>query len=223
VSIRSIGFVPSAPLLVPEVAGGSAGDDDGLRAACLRVVGSLAAGRPAEIVAVASVVPAVEPGEWPVGASWDFTGFGVRRVPTPAGPTLPWQLGIAAWLLDQAGWAGGRRYLAAAGDQPLDRDGDVAVLVVGDGSACRTERSPAYFDPRAEALDNQVADLLARGDAAGLAGLDPVLAGELVCAGAPVWRRVAASVGATAVTEAELLAHVAPYGVGYFVARWVLG
>jgi hypothetical protein len=140
---------------------------------------------------------------------------------------LPWPLGIGAWLLDEVGWDGPRRYLGvspaddvAAATAQGTTDGAQVVIAVGDGSACRTERAPGYLDDRAGAFDARIADLLARGDAAGLGGIDTALAADLMCAGLPVWRWVSATVGDAEVGAAELVTHVAPYGVGYFVARW---
>jgi hypothetical protein len=136
-------------------------------------------------------------------------------------------LGIGAWLLDACGWTGPRRYLGLGPDHDPAAQADVvagsAAVAVGDGSACRSERAPGHLDIRAEAFDLQVAGCLADGDVTGLAAVDEALARELRCGGRPVWRWVAASAGDRPVTTAELVSHVAPYGVGYFVAVWSLG
>jgi hypothetical protein len=206
-------------LLVPDVAAGSAHLDDELRTACAQVVADLIAAAPDEIVVGAGW----EPGEWAGDASWDFVGFGVPRSPRP-GLQLPWPLGIGAWLLDQGGWTGGRRYVGVnAESERLAGEARTALLVVGDGSAARSDRAPAYYDPRAEGFDTAIAGHLARGDVAGLGGVDQALAAELGCGGWAAWRWAAATIGDRPVSAAQLAAHVAPYGVGYFVARWVLG
>ena len=222
-SIRAVAFVPSAPLLIPALAGGSAGLDEELRAASLQAVAAVLASRPDEVVVVAAALP----GEWSADSTWDFSGFGVARAAPDPRPTLPWALGIGAWMLDECGWDGPRRYLgvqATSGPvgEDLPGDGVRAVVVVGDGSARLSERAPGHLDERAEAFDGVVADLLACGDAAGLGRLDPALAEELMCAGLPAWRWVGATLAGVAVPAAELVLHVAPYGVGYFVARWSL-
>jgi hypothetical protein len=224
--IAAVAFVPAAPLLVPQVAGGSAARDEPMRAASLDAVARVLDPRPAEVVVVA---PTTSTGAWPVDATWDFAGFGVARAPADPRSVLPWSLGIGAWLLDELGWDGPRRYLGVGAEAEAiaqacaPTDGATVVIAVGDGSACRTERAPGYLDDRAEAFDEAVADRLARGDAAGLRGLDDGLASDLLCAGLAVWRWVAAAVVDVQVTQAELSMHVAPYGVGYFVARWSLG
>ena len=78
VSIRAVAFVPCAPLLIPQVAGGSAHLDKDVRAAGLRAVASAIGGGPDEVVVVA---PAAPSGEWAQDSTWDFSGFGVARRP----------------------------------------------------------------------------------------------------------------------------------------------
>lgn len=218
-TVRTVGFVPMAPLLVPAVAGGSARLDDDLRRACLVVAKRLTADAPSEVVVAAPTDP---PGEWDERHTWDFVGFGVPRTGPLDRSRLPWSLGIGAWLLDEVGWSGPRRYIGVdgtvmAGDEP---SGDVAVLVLGDGSARRTEKAPGHLDVRAEPFDNEIARLLASGGVVGLATIDGELGDELLCAGRPVWRWLGSLIGSRAVVSADLLAHTAPYGVGYFVAYW---
>jgi hypothetical protein len=227
VSIAAVAFVPAAPLLVPQVAGGSARLDDPLRTACVdAVTRALSSAKPVEVVIVAPG----SAGEWTQGATWDFAGFGVARRPPDPRPVLPWQLGIGAWLVDEAGWTGRRRYVgvgepvgAQAPARTVRRDsGRTVVVAVGDGSGCRTERAPGHLDHRAEAFDDAVAAALAQGDAAGFDRIDDALARDLLCAGLPVWRWVSSALAGQPVATAEISAQVAPYGVGYFVALWVL-
>jgi hypothetical protein len=223
VSVNAVAFVPAAPLLIPQVAGGSAGLDDELRAASLEVVARAVATRPDEVVVVAGVSI---PGAWSSDSTWDFSGFGLPRVPPDPRPTLPPSLGIGAWLLDEAGWDGPRGYVGvgeATAAVPLPADGSRSVVVVGDGSACRSERAPGHLDDRGEGFDATIADLLAGGDAAGLAALPDDLAAELMCGGLAAWRWTVAALAGSVVSKAELLKSEAPYGVGYFVALWSFG
>jgi hypothetical protein len=221
VSVEAVVFVPAAPLLVPAVAGGSAGLDEVMRAASLTAVAGAITGRCEEVVVVATSAGS---GEHPRDATWDFGGFGVPRHDIdPDRPRLPASLGIGAWLLDMAGWSGPRRYVGVAQTRDLAIDpGRAAVLLaVGDGSACRTERAPGYLDDRAASFDTTIATALADGDLAALAGLDDALATDLLCRSLPVWRSVADAVAETVISS-TLDLHVAPYGVAYFVARWSL-
>jgi hypothetical protein len=109
----------------------------------------------------------------------------------------------------------------ADGDWP---DGDWALLVLGDGSACRGEKSPGYDDPRAEPFDKHVAQALATADARTLSALDVDLATELRVAGRAPWQVLAGAVLADGAAperwRGDLLYDAAPYGVAYFVAAW---
>jgi hypothetical protein len=219
VTISAVAFVPSAPLLVPGLAGGSANLDADIRDTCVDLASELIASSP-NVIAV--VAPAASAHEWPDTAAWDFAGFGVPRRSVPGAPTLPWQTGLGAWLLDEAGWRGRRRYLGVAEHSPPigPSAGRLAMLAVGGGSACRTERAPGHFDPRAEIFDATIATHLAAGDATAFADLDADLAAELMCDGLPVWQWVAAQLDGARPTATSLKMHDARYGVAYFVASW---
>lgn len=92
------------------------------------------------------------------------------------------------------------------------------LLVVGDGSARRSEKAPGYLDERAAGFDAAVADALRSGEPARLAALDDALGRELLAAGVPAWHEAAARLAGT--YRAELRYDDAPFGVGYFVAVW---
>lgn len=226
---------PCPPLLVPEVAAGAAGELDGARTACSDAVGLLAASRPDRLYVVG---PADENarGPFPAGSAGGFAGFGVdRSVRLGDGPAgerpLPPSLAVAAWLLERTRWADAPveglgvgqpletercvatgRELAAAADR-------VALLVMGDGSACRTLKAPGYLDERAAAFDAEAARALGAADVDALLALDPDLAYELKVAGRAPWQ-VLAGAAEDAALEGRLLYEDAPYGVGYFVAAW---
>ncbi|MFI6272068.1 class III extradiol dioxygenase subunit B-like domain-containing protein [Micromonospora zamorensis] len=104
--------------------------------------------------------------------------------------------------------------VSAAGDR-------VALLVLGDGSACRGEKSPGYDDPRALPYDQRVAGALADADLDVLLALDPVVSAELKAAGRAPWQVLASAARAAGGGwRGELLHDAAPYGVAYFVASW---
>lgn len=217
-TVRAVSFVPCAPLLIPSVAGDAAQLDEALRLQVIEAVRRLVEADVNEIVVVAPVAA----GNWPSDATWDFAGFGVTRRGAHSSSRLPWPLGIGAWLLDEAGWSGPRRFVGAL-HSTGDGGGDsIGVLAVGDGSACRAEKAPGHLDPRAEAFDAVIAESLAAGDSERLAGVDDGLADELLCAGLPVWRWVTSAIKGRSIESAELTTNVAPYGVAYFVASWTL-
>jgi len=211
-----VAFCPSPPLLVPELAAGAAPELDPLRAACDRAVAAVLGTAPNRVAVFASGADQ----QWSTAAGGNLRPHGVDVHAGGPGEELPTALTIGAWLLDRADWSGPRRYAAVHDDLP-HADVREAWLVLGDGSAKRTATAPGSFDPRARPFDKQVADALARGDAAQLGKLDLDVAEQLWCAGAPVWRAVGGALAGRAVTAA-LLADEEPYGVGYLVATWAV-
>ncbi|MER5766438.1 class III extradiol ring-cleavage dioxygenase family protein [Streptomyces sp. NPDC001985] len=225
---------PCPPLLVPEVAAGAAPELDAARAACADAVGVLAAARPDLLFVVG---PAADPdrGTHHAGATGSFRGFGVDvavRLGTgrPQERELPPSLAVAAWLLGRAHWAPPVEGLAVAEDmEPARalaagrlagaRADRVALLAMGDGSACRTLKAPGYLDERAEAFDALATRALGDADTGALAALDAPLAYELKAAGRSTWQ-VLAGAAEGAGLAGRLLYEDAPYGVGYSVAAW---
>jgi len=213
---------PHPPLLVPELAGEAAPELDGLRAACRRAVDALAECG-GELVVVGGG-PRTE--SFGPRAAGTFRPYGLDLQVGPGEPVLPLSLTVGRWLLGDVRAA---RFQAVAFDaepaaclelgRELARD-DVALLVMGDGSACRDEKAPGYLDERAAPYDREVARALGRADAAALGGLDPALSRELMAAGRAAWQVLAGAAGAGGRLRGELLADEAPYGVGYFVALW---
>lgn len=230
---------PCPPLLVPEVAAGAAHEMDDARAACFDAIGVLAAARADRLVVVG---PAEQPGRGPhpQGASGSFRGFGADLEVTlgPGGGhapdgarELPSSLAVGAWLLARADWGSAPVEGLGVGE-PLSRDRcaalgrevaagapRVALLVMGDGSACRTLKAPGYFDERAARFDAAAASALGAADLSGLLALDAELAYDLQAAGRAPWQ-VLAGAGEGAALGGRLLYDGAPYGVGYLVASW---
>ncbi|MFE9405040.1 class III extradiol dioxygenase subunit B-like domain-containing protein [Streptomyces sp. NPDC006530] len=226
-------FCPCPPLLVPEVAAGAAPELDAARDACADAVGVLAASRPDLLVVVG---PAEEGGSYRQGAVGSFAAFGVdvsvRLGPgQPVAQRLPLSLAVGAWLLERAGWADAPveglavaerlepSLCAAAGEELAARADRVALLVLGDGSACRTLKAPGYLDERAAGFDEVASAALGSADIPTLLGLDDGLAYELKAAGRAAWQ-VLAGAGRGAGLAGRLLHEEAPYGVGYFVGVW---
>lgn len=231
---------PCPPLLVPEVAGGAAPEMDGARAACYDAVGVLAAARPDRLIAVG---PAAQPqrGCHPPGTAGSFRGFGLELDVTlgkgaPAGlgeqpRELPPSLAVAAWLLERTDWNGApAEGLGVAEPLPGDKcaaEGEAlakgadrtALLVMGDGTNCRTLKAPGYFDERAAAFDEEAARALGTADVPGVLALDAELGYELGASGRSCWQLLAGAARGAGL-EGRLLYEGAPYGVGYLVASW---
>ncbi|WP_369226018.1 class III extradiol dioxygenase subunit B-like domain-containing protein [Streptomyces sp. R39] len=144
---------------------------------------------------------------------------------------LPPSLAVGAWLLERTGWADapieglgvgellepGR--CVRAGREIAGRAARVALLVMGDASACRTLKAPGYLDERAAPFDAEVARALGAADIAAIKALDADLASQLKAAGRAPWQ-VLAGAAEDADLGGALLYDDAPYGVCYLVAAW---
>lgn len=225
---------PHPPLIVPELASGAAGELEPLRAACDAAVADLLAARPDRLVVVGT---GPETTEFPQGGAGSFSPYGVNlSVRLGAGGAgeieerLPLSLAVAAWLLGRtpvdvpvSGLAVARDAAPAdclaSGAELAAGDERTALLVMGDGTACRTEKAPGYLDGRAADYDAAAARALGTADTRALAALDPQLSDELWVAGRAAWQFLAGAATDTVLT-ARLTYDEAPYGVGYFVAVW---
>ncbi|MET9065332.1 class III extradiol dioxygenase subunit B-like domain-containing protein [Streptosporangium sandarakinum] len=215
---------PHPPLLVPELAGAASPELDDLRAACSAALGALRDSRPDRIVVVGG---ADQAGDHGADASGSLAPWGADVRTGEGEPVLPLSLTIGRWLLDRAGMAASAFHAvpfdapaaecAALGARLAGGPGRVAMLVMADGSARLTEKSPGYLDTRAEPYEAAIVGALARGAATELAALDPEEAAGLQVAGRAALQVLAGAGGAL---NGEVLHHAAPYGVGYFVARW---
>jgi hypothetical protein len=230
--ISGAAFCPQPPLLVPEVASGAAAELDALRDACRAAITAVCAGRQPVLLGSGPRSLAHSP-----LARGSLAGFGVPGELHLGAPTcgggleLPPALTVGAWLVrDALGPRSGARGFSVGPDfasSPaavellrLAETSDVALVVLGDGSARRSTTAPGYLDERAAGFDAAVADALRSGNAGELEKLDGELAGELLAGGVPTWH-AAAAVLAEQTYAARLSYDEAPYGVGYFVATWL--
>ncbi|MEU3794098.1 class III extradiol dioxygenase subunit B-like domain-containing protein [Streptomyces fructofermentans] len=240
---------PCPPLLVPEVAAGAAPELDAARAACTDALGVLAAARPDRLVVVGPAeegargpYPEGARGSFRAfGVDLDVRLGGNGPRPRrrsawsePVGSAdreLPASLAVAAWLLNRTDWSDApveglgleetleTERCVEAGAGIAARSDRVALLVMGDGSACRTLKAPGYLDERAAGFDAEVARALGAADVAALEALDAGLAQELKAAGRAPWQVLAGAADGAGLSGA-LLYEDAPYGVGYLVAAW---
>ncbi|MER6472062.1 class III extradiol dioxygenase subunit B-like domain-containing protein [Streptomyces collinus] len=228
---------PCPPLLVPEVAAGAAAELDAARAACTDALGVLAAARP-DLLVVVGPAERSGRGPHPQGTPGSFRGFGVdldvrlgAATDTVPERELPPSLAVGAWLLERTGWADAPIEGLGVGE-PLEpercaeagrgigaRADRVAMLVMGDASACRTLKAPGYLDERAADFDAGVARALGAADLAAVMALDAGLAQELKASGRAPWQLLAGAAEGAGLSGA-LLYDDAPYGVGYLVATW---
>lgn len=224
---------------MPALAGDAVAETAALRSSCLTAVrGLLSAAEGGTDVVVVGTGPTA--GTAQPDATGSLVGYGadvtVSLSSSPSapvgGPSLPLSVTIGVWLLRQADYPGVVRArvvtehatpaeCADLGARIAAFPTSTALLVMGDGSARRTERAPGHYDPRAESFDAGVAAALATADAPALAGLDPELARELLAPGRAGWQVLAGAVETDGRPwKGQLLAAEAPYGVEYLVATW---
>jgi hypothetical protein len=234
VSLLAAAVCPHPPLIVPELAAGAAAELAGLRAACDAAVTRLIASDPDELLIVGGAAETVVHAS-PYRAAFGEWGVPVEAwldPPRPGTPALPLSVAVGVWLVSRAQPGPARCRVAtvdasaapaqcARWGQELTRRDRVALLVLGDGSACRGIKAPGYVDERAEPFDATVTKALAAADPAALLALDPLLAAELMVAGRAPWQ-VLAGAAAGAAWSGEVTYDAAPYGVQYTVASWDL-
>jgi hypothetical protein len=221
-----IAIVPSAPVLVPELAGAVAAELGDVHAAVRTAVAQL----PARWIAIGTCTAETVIGPQAAGT---FAGYGAD-VAVGLSPgaheaaDLPLCALVAAWVrgqyrpdavietycypigLDNTAAIGRGAQLRArldAGDEP------VGVLVVADGCNTLTPPAPGGYDPQAPAVQAALDDALAAGDTAALSRLPDAVVGRAAYA-------VLAGLAGTRVSAARELYRGAPYGVGYFAGVW---
>jgi hypothetical protein len=145
------------------------------------------------------------------------------RVDVLASPQRPDN--VARGVPEPAGWRVGRALLGEghdvrtlAPDQPPSAE---ALLVVGNGSATRSEKAPGHLDEAGFVFDEEIGAALRAGDPRMLIGLDAPLGERVWCFDVPVFAALGHAVrGAVAVTVDH---DDDPFGVQYWVVRWTCG
>ncbi|MCK0177559.1 hypothetical protein [Mycolicibacterium sp. F2034L] len=225
--LSAIALVPSAPVMVPELAGGAASELTDLHAA----VAAAAAALPDRWVAVG-----VGPQDAVLAPprAGTFAGYGADvRVALDAGTGADvGDLPLCALI---AGWVRGRWAPRAAVEVrtfTADHDADAAlargrelrglideaadpvgVLIVADGCHTLTQPAPGGYDPDSIPVQAALDDALATGDTAALTQLPASVTGRVAY-------QILAGLCDGATPAAEELYRGAPYGVGYFVGLW---
>jgi hypothetical protein len=212
-AVSAVAFCPHPPLLRPGIATGSEIETQSLRSACNTAVDRLFDAAPRQLLVLGADGPLV-----------DWHGFAPGLVVADK-PPMPLSLQVGAWLLSGRPLTSDPIYAAIGPDGGAvtpwpDLPDAIGVLVMGDGSARRSLKGPGYLDDRAEPFDAAVVKALSSGSSQVLADLDLKLAHELLVAGAPTWKAVAALLGESQ-WNADVLYADAPYGVMYTVATWL--
>lgn len=227
--LAAIALTPSAPVLVPELAGAAATEVAALRSAAIAAAATL----PDRWIAV-GIGPA---DQVLAGVGGTFAGYGVdvavSLCPAPPirpGPAveLPLCALMAGWLRGKSNPAASVEVRVYAADMrsqdalgcgrtlrtEIDRAGEpIGVLVVADGANTITPAAPGGFDPEAATIQDSLGDALAAGDTSELAALDDTITGRVAY-------QVLAGLAGSGPAAARELARGAPYGVGYFAGVW---
>jgi hypothetical protein len=225
--LSTIAIIPSAPVLVPELAGAAAYEVAELRAAMVAAVAALP---PRWIVVGVGAADAVV-GPESVGT---FAGFGADLVvslsPEATGPPveLPLCALIAGWMREQAQPAARAevRVFAANHDAAaaLARGRQLrneveqsteptGVLVITDGVNTVTPAAPGGYHPADIDVQRALDDALGCGDVTSLTRLPGQVVGRVAFG-------VLAGLAEPAPRSAKELHRAAPYGVGYFAGVW---
>ena len=138
--ITRAALCPCPPLLARELTGRDAVIPE-LRAACAEAVGWLVQDAPRQVIVVG---PAPLTADWDPGARLDLSAF-APALKDGGKPDLPLSVGLAALLLDQAGYPGPRVLQAVGEGEPRDR-----CIRLGASLAAAAER-PAAGDWAASA------------------------------------------------------------------------
>jgi hypothetical protein len=227
--LTAVAIIPAAPVLLPELAGASAAavaELADLRTSVLTAAGAL----PDRWIAV-GVGPSdtvIEP-----ASAGSFAGFGVDvKVALAPGvhpiDHLPLCALIAGWVRGAARPGAHAEVRCYAADHEADAAVDggrrlraeidgaadpVGVLLIADGAHTLTPAAPGGYRPASAAVQDDLDNALACGDAAALAALPKVVVGRVAFA-------VLAGLAERGVRAARELYRGAPYGVGYFAGVW---
>lgn len=225
--LSAIAIIPSAPVLVPELAGAAADEVAELRAAMVAAVAAL----PPRWVAVG--VGAADGVVGPDGVG-TFAGFGVDLVVRLSSQAsgqpgeLPLCALIAGWIRAQAqpdastevrvyadshdtqtAIALGRRLRGEIGESAEP----TGVLIVADGANTLTPAAPGGYHPEDADVQRALDDALACGDVEALTRLPEQVGGRVAFG-------VLAGLAEPVPRSAKELYRAAPYGVGYFAGVW---
>ncbi len=225
--LSTIAIIPSAPVLVPQLAGAAADEVAELRAAMVAAVAALP---PRWVVVGVGAADAVV-GPESVGT---FAGFGadlmVRLSPEASGPPveLPLCALIAGWMRDQAQPDARAEVRVFAAHHDLDAvlalgrqlrneveqsTEPTGVLVIADGANTLTPAAPGGYHPADVDVQRVLDDALGCGDVAALTRLPEQVVGRVAFG-------VLAGLAEPAPRSAKELYRTAPYGVGYFAGVW---
>ncbi len=225
--LTAIAITPTAPVLVPELAGAAAAEVAEFRSAAIAAAAAL----PDRWIAV-GVGPRDD--EVLPDSRGTFAGYGadvaVAFSPDPVAEVRPMPLCalFAGWLRGQAAPQARVSVLVLAADSDpetalargralraeIDASPEkIGVLVLADGAKTLNQSAPGGYDPAAQSMQDVLDEALATGDTDPLTRLPGGIVGRVAF-------QVLAGLAHPPLRASELI-RGAPYGVGYFVGTWV--
>ncbi|RDH75177.1 hypothetical protein DVS77_27765 [Mycolicibacterium moriokaense] len=225
--LSAIAIIPSAPVMVPELAATAADELTGLRDGVFAAASSLPPRWVAIGVGAADDVIAPE-------RCGTFAGYGVdlpvalsAAADEPPGE-LPLCALVAGWVRAQVDPQARAQVRVYARDRSpdaalesgrrlrreIDAGGEpTGVLVVADGLHTLTPPAPGGYEPDSVPVQAALDDALAGGDTDALARLSDAVVGRVAY-------QVAAGLAGSPPRSATEFYRGAPYGVGYFAGVW---
>lgn len=225
--LTAIGLTPSAPVLVPELAGAASQEVAAIRNGALQAARAL----PDRWIAIGvGAQDAIIESD----ATGTFAGYGAD-VPIQLGPAavdgvrvLPLCALFTGWLRGQVNPLASAQVrvfdAATPRETALERGralrseidahaGATGLLIVADGATTLTQAAPGGYDPDAESLQRSLDDALGNADPSFLRDIPDVISGRVA------YQVLAGLAGETG-WNSEEFARAAPYGVGYFTGVW---
>ena len=190
-SIVGAALVPAAPVLLPALSGREQPAESVLHSA-LGVIRQLIDSAPEEIIVLAE---AESDGVFDESAPWGLHRLGGMATgsssdaPAMAREPLPVPLAIGAALLNLAGWTGPTAFHAldrAMSPKAAIESGGrlglgtrpVGLLLLGNGSACCSDKAPGSFNAGAQAFNEALRTLILDSDQATMERISPEAAAE---------------------------------------------
>ena len=178
-SIVSAALVPAAPVIVPGLSGHTMPAPE-VRSAALDAIQRMIDAGVDEVIVLAE---AVRDGLFDSTAPWGLHRIGGLHPFSEAGAVfdqlLTMPLAIGASMLRDAGWTGTTSFHALERTMSADAAAEVGrglgttkrsvgLLLLGNGSACCTEKAPGSFHPQAETFNATLLTVIRQGDRAAM-------------------------------------------------------
>ena len=178
-SIVSAALVPAAPVLVPGLSGHTMPAQE-VRAATLEAIQRMIDAGVDEVIVLAE---ADRDGVFDSTAPWGLHRIGGLHPFSEAGAVfdqlLTMPLAIGASMLRDAGWTGTTSFHALERTMSADAAAEVGrglgttkrsvgLLLLGNGSACCTEKAPGSFHPQADEFNTNLVAMIRQGNRAAM-------------------------------------------------------